>query len=60
MGSAIDDEIGIRIARDRPLPSTIPDNSYDRDGDIDTTLRGLRRSFLDTGELTEMEKRFQT
>jgi hypothetical protein len=40
MGSAIDDEIGVRIARDEGLPSTITDKGYDADGDIDTSLRG--------------------
>jgi len=40
MGSAIDDVIGVLIAKNRGLPATIPDNGYDSDGDVDTTLRG--------------------
>jgi hypothetical protein len=34
LGSAIDDEIGIRIAKDQSLPSTIPDNGCDSQGDM--------------------------
>jgi hypothetical protein len=39
-GCAIDDDIGVRIAARQGLPSTIPDDGLDADGDVDTTLGG--------------------